>query len=234
MSDNPRKRARTDGDDPETWGVLRKVWNGPALAAKSSKQAETISGLRKRVKHLEFDLESHKVQSTKHLRDVEDSLSQVSARLITTESELETLKSAAKVMQNHRAELKRDVDVASKTVEKLEAKVESKVEELISLRTEFEDHKEASSRAALEYEKRIRVLEERCTSWKTLYNDLTRKWTDALAAKTVSEYNVTPEQLSKYKDFMAARQKALAAQADLESAAAAVSGPSSQILALDM
>lgn len=189
------KRQRTAG--PDKWSYVSKAWNASSLAEQVTKltdeNEELSDTLQTCSQHLEYykklyeqakeNYEKYKAgYQHKHAR-VEELTAQ-----LTEATQAEAVAAKAHADDVEQKEQLGDVAVAEKQVV-----IDTLTSEVAELKRENAEYR------------------GRTKTWRVRYEKLVQAGATALATKTVSEYGVTPDEVTLYKNF--AQKQAAAAKA---------------------
>ena len=205
MSDRSHKRARTD-DPPDQWGSLRQAWNASSLAEEVTELADSNEelagaletckknvGYYKRMYEIaQANYEKYKAGFQKKCKCVEQ-----------LKMELKEAKLA------EAAAAKAHADDVEQKRQLVEASTTDKEEVISAFTVEVAELK----REVAELKRENNEYRGRTKTWRVRYEKLVERGASALASKTMAEYNVTPDEVTLYKNF-AAKQAAAARAAE--------------------
>jgi len=193
------KRART-GDDPSQWTSLSQFVHARSIAARCSSQQERIRAMEQALTAACTDRDD----KTTALARMTNTVEQQRAVLVQSAAQLDTQREEISAMRAKMEEL-----TAALAAER--AKKQQWHEDISTMRDKTE-----KLTTALEVERAKKQ------QWRKLYKSMTQDAADALAAHTLKSYNMTPEQLAKYKALADAQAAASRKCAEAKKAAAVV------------
>jgi len=212
------KRQRTTG--PDQWSYVSKAWNASTLAEQVTKltgeNEELSDTLQTCSQHIEYYKQNYE-QANEKYEQYKVGYQQKNARVEELTAELD------KAVQVEAAAAIAHAD----NIAQLNATATVKQEEIVAkMSAESEQNSvvaaETQTKLNAEITELQRALAEqrgRTKTWRVRYEKLVSEGAKALANKTVSEYGVTPDEVTLYKNF-AQKQAAASIAAKLAQEAA--------------
>lgn len=189
------KRQRTAG--PDQWSYVSKAWNASSLAEQVTKLSDENEELSDTLQTCSQHLEYYK----KLYEQAQEKYEKYKAGYQRTDARAEELvtklkeagEAGAAAATAHADDVEQKQKIAAVAVVEKQVIIDTFTAEVAELKRENAEYR------------------ARTKAWRVRYEKLVQAGATALATKTVSEYGVTPDEVTLYKNF--AQKQAAAAKA---------------------